>query len=144
MTKLYIYLSTVLLLLAIIGISQAEPFTTLPNGLEYKDLKVGSGMEARLGSTAVIHFIGWVDENGQRGKEIYNSRKEREPVSFVVGTDKVIQGWNKGVIGMRAGGKRMLRIPPELGYGAKAVEDVIPPNAHLHFIIELLELKSPK
>ena len=141
MNKLFIYLSAAFLLLASIGVSHAESYTSLPSGLQYKDLKIGSGIEAKSGDTAVIYFIGWVDENGQRGREIYNSRKERKPVSFVIGTDKVLQGWNDGVIGMKVGGTRLLRIPPELGYGAKAVEDVVPSNSHLQFIIELLELK---
>jgi len=141
MSKLYICMSTLILLLAFSVISQAEPFTTLPSGLQYKDLQVGNGMEAKAGLTAVMHFTGWVDENGQQGKEIYNSRDEREPVSFVIGTDKVMQGWNEGVIGMRAGGTRLLRIPPELGYGDKAVEDVVPANAYLQFIIELLAVE---
>ena len=141
MNKLYIYLSTVLLLLVFAGVSQAEPYTLLPSGLEYKDLKIGSGVEAKPGDTATIHFVGWVDEKGQRGNEIYNSRKEREPVSFVIGSDKVLQGWNEGVIGMKAGGTRLLRIPPELGYGEKAVEDVVPADSYLQFIIELFEVK---
>ena len=141
MNKLYIFIGTVLLVLTLAGTAFTESFSTLPSGLEYKDLKVGSGNKAQLGDTAVIHFVGWVDENGHRGKEIYNSRKEREPVSFVIGTDKVMQGWNEGIVGMHAGGTRMLRIPPELGYGKKAVEDVIPPDSYLQFIIELLEVK---
>jgi FKBP-type peptidyl-prolyl cis-trans isomerase len=140
MNKVCISMGIVFFLLAFVGTPLAGSFAALPSGLEYKDLKVGSGPAAQLGSTVVIHFTGWVDKNSQRGKEIYNSRKEREPVSFVIGTDKVIQGWNEGAIGMQAGGTRMLRIPPALGYGAKAVEDVIPPNAHLLFIIELLEV----
>jgi peptidylprolyl isomerase len=140
MNKVCISIGIVFFLLTFVGTPLAGSFTTLPSGLEYKDLKVGSGPAAKLGSTVAIHFTGWVDKSGQRGKEIYNSRKEREPVSFVIGTDKIIQGWNEGAIGMQAGGTRMLRIPPALGYGAKAVEDVIPPNAHLLFIIELLEV----
>ena len=59
-------------------------------GLEYKDLKIGSGVVAKPGDTATIHFVGWIDENGKRGREIYNSRKERKPVSFVIGSDKVL------------------------------------------------------
>jgi peptidylprolyl isomerase len=142
MNKLLICIFTVLLLIAFIGISGAkDPFTTLPSGLEYKDLKKGSGKEAHLGATAVMHFVGWLSDGGQKGKEIFNSRKERQPVSFKIGTDKVMQGWNEGVLGMRPGGKRMVRIPPELGYGAKAVDDVVPANAPLIFIIELLEIK---
>lgn len=141
MNKLYIVIGTVLLVLTLAGTAFAESLSTLQSGLEYKDLKVGSGNKAQLGDTAVIHFVGWVDENGQRGKEIYNSRKEREPVSFVIGTDKVMQGWNEGIVGMHAGGTRMLRIPPELGYGKKTVEDVILQDSYLQFIIELLEVK---
>ena len=140
MYKFYVFIVTVLLVLAIVGNTSAESFTTLPSGLEYKDLKVGSGSEAQLGDIALIHFVGWLDEKGQQGKEIYNSRMKREPTSFVIGTDKVMKGWNEGVIGMRVGGTRLLRIPPELGYGAKAVEDVVPANAHLQFIIDLLEI----
>jgi len=140
MYKLYVFTGTVLLVLAIVGTTSAESFTTLPSGLEYKDLKVGSGSEAQLGDIALIHFVGWLDEKGQQGKEIYNSRMKQEPMSFVIGTDKVMKGWNEGVIGMRVGGTRLLRIPPELGYGAKAVEDVVPANAHLQFIIELIEI----
>ena len=140
MNKVFISMGIVLVLLTFVGTPLAGSFTALPSGLEYKDLKIGSGPAAKLRSTVTIHFTGWVDKSGKRGKEIYNSRKEREPVSFVIGTDKIMQGWNEGTIGMQAGGTRMLKIPPALGYGAKAVEDVIPPNAHLLFIIELLEV----
>lgn len=140
MNKVYIFFSALFLLLVVSASVQGQQFTTLPNGLQYKDLKVGTGNEAQQGDTATIHFVGWVDKNGQRGKVIYNSRKEREPISFVIGTDKVLEGWNLGVIGMKAGGTRLIRIPPELGYGAKAVEDVVPANSHLQFIIELLEV----
>lgn len=140
MNKLYVFIGAVLLVLALVGTASAESFTTLPSGLEYKNLKVGSGSEAQLGDIALIHFVGWLDKKGQRGQEIYNSRMEQEPVSFVIGTDKVMQGWNEGVIGMKVGGTRLLRIPPELGYGAKAVEEVVPANAYLQFIIELLEI----
>ena len=90
---------------------------------------------------AKIHFIGWLDENGQPGQEIFNSRKAKKPVSFIIGTDKVMEGWNEGVTGMQPGGTRLIRIPPELGYGEKAVDGVVPPHAHLIFVIELLELE---
>lgn len=142
MNKFYIFLSTFLLITTLTELSPAEQFTALPSGLEYKDLTVGSGEEAQFGDTAVIHFVGWLDDNGQPGKEIYNSRKGGEPVSFVIGTRYVLEGWNEGVVGMQPGGTRMLRIPPELGYGAKAVDELVPPNSSLLFIIELLELKK--
>lgn len=140
MNKLYVFIGVVLLVLALVGSASAESFTIMPSGLKYKDLKVGSGPEAQLGDIALIHFVGWLDEKGQRGKEIYNSRMQQEPMSFVIGTDKVMQGWNEGVIGMRVGGTRLLRIPPELGYGTKAVEDVVPANSYLQFTIELLKI----
>jgi len=134
-------LSAAVFLLVFAGIAHAESFTATPSGLQYKDLRVGTGPVVQPGSTVVIHLSGWVDENGQRGREIYRTRKENEPVSFVVGTERVIPAWNEGVVGMQAGGTRMLLVPPQLGFGEKAVEDVIPPHAHLRFVIELLEVK---
>ena len=111
------------------------------SGLKYEDIEVGAGDMVEVGNIAVIHFSGWIDENGRRGKEIYRSRKENKPISFVVGAENVISAWNEGIIGMQPGGTRMLLVPPHLGFGAKAVEDVIPPNAHMRFVVELLEVK---
>ena len=116
-------------------------FVQTASGLEYRDLKIGTGPEAVLEKTATIHFVGWLSDNGQRGKEFYNSRKEREPVSFVIGTSRVMKGWNEGVVGMKAGGMRMLRVPPGLAYGAKAVDDIVPAHSSLIFILELLDVK---
>ena len=141
MRDIFRCLSAAVFLLVFAGIAHAESFTTTPSGLQYKDLKVGTGSVVQPGSTVVVHLSGWVDENGQRGREIYRTRKENEPVSFVVGTERVIPAWNEGVVGMQAGGTRMLLVPPQLGFGEKAVEDVIPANAHLRFVIELLEVK---
>lgn len=142
MTKLFISIGALLVLLALAGVSQAsEAFITTSSGLEYKDLKIGTGEQAKLGETAVIHFTGWLNDSGRRGRELFNTRKQNKQVSFQIGTDRVMQGWNEGVIGMRAGGTRLLRVPPQLGYGAKSVDNVVPANAHLIFIIELHELK---
>ena len=144
MNKHFSWSSALLLvfLFAFVGMSQAnEAFTTTPRGLEYQELKIGTGKIAQTGDKAVIHFVGWLNDSGQRGREIFNSRKQDKHVSFQIGTDKVMQGWNEGVIGMQAGGMRLLKVPPELGYGAKSVDDVVPAHAHLIFIIELLELK---
>jgi FKBP-type peptidyl-prolyl cis-trans isomerase FkpA len=142
MTRPITFVGVMILIVAFGGIpATAGQFAETAGGLQYKDLKVGAGRPAADGDTAKIHFIGWVDESGRPGREIYNSRKEGKPVSFVIGTDKVMQGWNEGIVGMRSGGNRLLRIPPELGYGQKAVDDLVPPNAHLIFVIELLELE---
>lgn len=142
MKRLLFLISILILLLgSAANLSANNQFIQTASGLEYKDLKIGNGPEAGLEKTATIHFVGWLSDNGQRGKEIYNSRKEKEPVSFVIGTDQVMQGWNEGVIGMKTGGMRMLRLPPGLAYGAKAIDNVVPAHASLIFIIELLEAR---
>jgi FKBP-type peptidyl-prolyl cis-trans isomerase len=89
----------------------------------------------------VIHVTGWLDENGQKGKEFICSRNLGRPVSFKVGTQKVMQAWNIGVAGMREGGKRTLMVPAELGYGAKGVQNMVPPNADLIIELELLKVE---
>ena len=120
----------------------ADNFQTTARGAQYKDLKTGVGETAEVGDVVTIHFINWLDRNGAKGKEIYNTRKENKTVSFVVGTDRVMPGWNEGVIGMKQGGKRLLKLPPALGYGSKGIQKVIPPNASLIFVIDLVQLKK--
>ena len=117
-------------------------FISTGKGLQYKDLKSGAGEHAETGDVATIHFASWLDDAGRKGRGIYNTRNHSHPVSFVIGTDRIMPGWNEGVIGMRPGGKRLLKIPAELGYGARGVQDVVPPNASLIFVIELLELEK--
>ena len=122
----------------------ADNFITTARGAQYKDLKAGAGETAQVGDIATMHFTGWMDDNGVQGKELYNSRKAGRPVSFVVGTNKIMQGWNEGVIGMKKGGKRLLRVPPALGYGAKAVQDVVPADTSLLFVIDLVDLEKAR
>jgi FKBP-type peptidyl-prolyl cis-trans isomerase len=142
-----ILLPLFLLLSALLGAPGAaiadESFRAGADGLRLKDLQLGDGPEARAGMVATIHFIGWLDEQGARGREIYNSRAEGHEVSFVIGTDGVMQGWNEGVIGMQPGGARMLLVPPGLAYGNRAIDGVIPANAALMFRIELIRLEDP-
>jgi len=85
---------------------------------------------------------GWLDDGGLKGREIYDSRRQGDPVSSVIGTERVMPGWNDGIVGMQPGGRRLLRLPPALGYGAKGVQGIVPPDASLIFIIELLDLKK--
>jgi FKBP-type peptidyl-prolyl cis-trans isomerase len=120
-----------------------QAFRSAAGGLKIKDLQMGQGSGAVTGQVATIHFVGWIDEQGARGREIYNSRAQGQPVSFVIGTDGVMQGWNEGVLGMKPGGKRMLLVPPGMAYGKRKVEGVVPENASLMFRIELIELKDP-
>lgn len=137
--------TSLLLLLFILGSGvslAAGNFQLTAQGAEYKDLKKGVGAIAEIGDVATIHFTGWLDNKGAKGKEFFNTRKENKPVSFVVGTDKVMPGWNEGVIGMKPGGKRLLKLPHTLGYGSKGVQDFVPPNARLIMMIELVQLEK--
>lgn len=139
-------LNTTLLLIMILlypGFTiAADNFQLTAQGALYKDLKTGTGEMADISDVATIHFTGWLDSNGTKGKEIYNTRREGQPVSFVIGTDRVMSGWNEGVIGMQTGGKRLLKLPPSLAYGTKGVHDIIPPNAKLIFVIDLIQLEK--
>lgn len=141
-----ISLNTTLLLLLLSlypgSVLAADNFQLTAQGAQYKDLKNGAGESAQLGDVATIHFTGWLDSNGAKGKEIYNTRREQKTVSFVVGSEKVMPGWNEGVLGMKPGGKRLLKVPPALAYGTKGVQEVIPPNARLIFVIDLIQLEK--
>jgi FKBP-type peptidyl-prolyl cis-trans isomerase len=136
--------ATLLLLVCLMAghVLAAGGFMTTVGGVEYKDLKPGTGERAEVGDVATIHFTGWLDDKGGKGRELYDTHTRGDTVSFVIGTDKVMQGWNEGVIGMRPGGKRLVKVPPELGYGSRGVQDFVPPNAALIFVIDLLELSK--
>lgn len=118
-------------------------FETTAEGVQYKDLRVGTGEPVAYGDVAVMHFVGWVGKDGVRGRELYNSRNRGEPISFVVGTDKVMDGWNIGVNGMRPGGQRLLLVPPAFTYGKAKAPEEIPGDVPLMFLIELLSVEQP-
>jgi len=121
----------------------ADDFPTTAAGNRYRDLRSGSGERASPGDVATIAFTGWMDEQGGRGREIYSSRRAGGyPIRFVVGSDRVMPGWNDGVVGMQPGGKRLLWLPPAMAYGNRGVEDAVPPGASLIFLIELLALEK--
>ncbi len=121
--------------------SAADDFTTLPSGVKYHDEAVGAGPEPKSGQTVSVHYTGWLDNNGQRGKKFDSSRDRGTPFSFVLNGQQVIAGWDSGVATMHVGGKRTLIIPPEQGYGARGAGGVIPPNATLIFDVELLGVR---
>lgn len=107
------------------------------SGLQYQDWVVGDGDEAKAGQTVVVHYTGWlVDETK------FDSSKDRnQPFDFPLGAGRVIKGWDEGVSGMKIGGKRLLIIPSDLGYGDRGAGGAIPGGATLLFEVELLDLK---
>lgn len=111
---------------------------TLPDGLAYWDLQVGSGPVAVKGSTVKVNYTGWLLEDGTKFDSSYD---RAEPLEFKLGAGEVIKGWEQGVAGMKVGGKRQLRIPPDLAYGYRGQPPSIPRNAYLIFDVELLDVK---
>ncbi len=121
--------------------ADAQNVVTLPSGLKYIDIKVGTGPSPRTGQTCVMNYTGWLDENGKKGQKFDSSLDRNEPFDFRIGMHQVIAGWDEGVATMKVGGKRTLIIPPSLGYGAQGAAGVIPPNATLIFDVDLLAIK---
>jgi len=120
----------------------AEGEVSLPSGLRIIDIKEGNGPTPKKGQTCVMHYTGWLYENGARGRKFDSSVDRGQPFEFPIGVRRVIAGWDEGVATMKVGGKRTLIIPPELGYGARGAGGVIPPNATLIFDVELLGVKD--
>ena len=110
----------------------------MDNGLVMEDLVVGEGTEAQDFNKVVVNYTGKLEDGS-----VFDSSLNpgREPFTFTLGVGSVIKGWDMGVKGMKVGGKRKLKIPSELGYGAKGAGNVIPPNAALIFDVELLEVE---
>lgn len=114
-------------------------FASTESGLQYRDIEVGKGREVSIGDTAKVHYTGWLPD--ANCKKFDSSRDRGEPFSFRIGAGQVIKGWEEGVSTMRKGGKRLLLIPPHLGYGERGAANVIPPNARLLFEVEVVDLR---
>lgn len=125
------------------GVSSRESKTSvaLESGVIFLDLVEGDGPEARTGQMVGFHYVGKVVETG---KVIDDSRIKPipNPLRIVLGTGKIIRGLEEGMTGMRRGGRRLIEIPPHLGYGDAGVPPEIPPKAHLLFDIELVEVRD--
>jgi peptidylprolyl isomerase len=106
-----------------------------PSDLEIDDLTVGDGEEAKPGHTVLVHYVGVAFSNG---REFDSSWNRNEPFDFRLGAGDVIAGWDRGVAGMRVGGRRQLTIPSHLAYGERGAGNVIRPGEHLVFVVDLL------
>ena len=106
--------------------------------LKIVDVKVGTGAVATPGELVRVHYTGWLED----GTKFDSSVDRNQPFEFPLGAGYVIQGWDKGVDGMRVGGIRRLFIPSQYGYGSRGAGDVIPPNATLIFEVQLLGVKD--
>ncbi len=103
--------------------------------LQFTDLELGEGREVVKGALITTQYRGTLED----GSEFDSSFARGKPFQCVIGTGRVIRGWDIGLMGMRVGGKRRLWVPAQLGYGERAVGS-IPPNSNLVFEIELLEV----
>jgi peptidylprolyl isomerase len=115
-----------------------EKLITTPSGLQYADLKVGTGPSPQPGHQVTVHYVGTLTD----GSQFDSSREKAMPFTFTIGQGQVIKGWDEGVLTMKVGGLRKLVIPPALGYGTNGTPGgSIPPNATLNFEVELLSIK---
>ncbi len=116
-------------------------FTVTPSGLGILDLEVGRGNPPRAAQTCVIEARGWIEENGQKGRLLLDTRKRGYPDTFPIGVGRVIPGWEEGILTMRKGGRRLLRIPPALGYSPLERGEDIPQGATLLFEVDLIDIR---
>ena len=134
--------------LAILGFAQPKsapsaptkvtgPSTKTASSLEYWEIKAGTGAVAQKQHRVKVHYTGWLTN----GKKFDSSLDRGVPFEFMLGAGQVIKGWDEGVAGMKVGGKRQLRIPPDLAYGLAGYPPVIPANSTLIFDVELVEAK---
>jgi peptidylprolyl isomerase len=114
------------------------PYGDPPDDLQIVDITVGSGPEAGPGDTVAVHYVGVAYSTGEEFDASYN---RGEPLSFRLGTGRVIAGWDTGVAGMKVGGRRQLTIPPHLGYGDQGAGGVIKPGETLIFVVDLMDVR---
>jgi peptidylprolyl isomerase len=109
-----------------------------PSDLEVTDRSEGEGRIAEPGSTAVVHYVG---VSYSTGEQFDSSWDRGDPFAFPLGAGSVIAGWDRGVVGMRVGGRRRLVIPPDLAYGDRGAGAAIAPGETLIFVVDLLDLR---
>lgn len=129
------------LTLAVPAWSKSKRRVTKEGGLQYEILKAGKGKIAEAGHRVQVHYTGWLNEGGKKGKKFDSSVDRGRPFIFALGEGQVIRGWDEGVQGMKIGEKRTLFIPSAMGYGSRGAGGAIPPNADLIFDVELLDVE---
>jgi FKBP-type peptidyl-prolyl cis-trans isomerase len=123
------------------GGSPTSPSANVPYAAT--DLRVGTGVEATNGRTVTVNYSGWLYSTtaAENKGALFDSSIGRTPFAFVLGTGNVIQGWHRGIVGMRVGGIRRLVLPPDLAYGSAGRPPSIPGNATLLFEVEVLAVQ---
>ncbi|BCJ67670.1 FKBP-type peptidyl-prolyl cis-trans isomerase [Polymorphospora rubra] len=117
---------------------QVDPIQGAPPAdLVIEDISVGEGEEAKAGQSATVHYVGVAHSSGQEFDASWN---RGAPFTFPLGGGRVIAGWDRGVVGMRVGGRRRLVIPPHLGYGDRGAGGAIRPGETLIFVVDLLDV----
>ncbi|KAJ8598392.1 hypothetical protein CTAYLR_003003 [Chrysophaeum taylorii] len=133
---------------AVAGIAVAAPvlpafasdeLKVTASGLKYYDIKEGTGATPVAGDNVRVHYTGWL--NGFEDEAKFDSSYDRRrPLTFPVGTGRVIRGWDETLLTMNVGGTRRVIIPPDLAYGKRGAGGVIPPDATLYFEMTLLSI----
>ena len=108
----------------------------LPSGLYVEDKKIGTGARADSGKWVRIQYTSWLSD----GKKVDSSRDRKEPFKFPIGYERVIKAWDVGIPGMRVGGRRLMVVPPALGYGKAGQPGTVPSRATLVFDVELMQV----
>lgn len=141
-----IILAIILIVIIAVGIYfwvVRTPNTQYPTsniqGMKIEILKQGTGAEAKSGDTVTVNYTGTLIDGTKFDSSL---NPGREPFQFTLGQNRVIQGWELGVLGMKVGEKRKLTIPPELGYGERGAGAIIPPGATLIFEIDLININN--
>ncbi|MEU8761768.1 FKBP-type peptidyl-prolyl cis-trans isomerase [Streptomyces sp. NPDC048659] len=117
----------------------ARPEGPAPTELTVRDLVVGEGPEARPGNVVRVHYVGVAFASG---REFDASWDRGTPFKFALGGGRVIKGWDRGIRGMRVGGRREITVPPRLGYGDASPTPAIPPGSTLVFVVDLLSVAT--
>ena len=130
-----------MLALTVASAGQSKTITT-KSGLQYNDIKVGTGDVAMKGNKVQVNYTGWIYMDGKRGAKLDSSLDAGKPLEFKLGDGKVIPGWDEGIEGMKVGGKRELIIPPGLAFGLRDAGGIIAGNSTVDYEVELLKVSK--